>query len=52
MDAKIRVARATVVIFISSEMMNANVHLLKCAMLVSCKKIMANIMAMIDGDEN
>jgi hypothetical protein len=39
MDVKIQVARATVVIFILSEMMNANVHLLKCVMLVSCKKI-------------
>jgi len=38
MDVKIQVARATVAIFISSEMMNANVHLSKCVMLVFFKK--------------
>jgi len=38
MDAKIQFAAATVAIFILSEMMNANVHLLKCVMLVFFKK--------------
>jgi mevalonate kinase len=38
MDVKIQVARATVVIFISNEMMNANVHLLKCVMNAFCLK--------------
>ena len=38
MDAKIQVARAMVVILILSEMMNANVHLSKCATLAFLMK--------------
>jgi len=38
MDAKIRLARAMVAIFISSEMMNANAHLSKCVMLAFLMK--------------
>ena len=43
MDAKIQPAAATVVIFILSEMMNANVHLLKCVMLAFLMKVIGLI---------
>ena len=43
MDAKIQPARATVAIFISIGMMNANAHLLKCVMLAFFKKVIGPI---------